>query len=86
MDLELKNWLQSGKYRIGVLKRLQRSPSIPSELAKELKIHRSSIARVLNDLVKESLISKTTRNAKTTTYFLTKSGEKVTQEINEVKI
>lgn len=86
MDLELKNWLQSGKYRVEVLKKLQKSPSLPSELAKEFKIHRSSIARVLNDLINESLISKTTRNAKTTTYFLTKSGEKVTQEINEVKI
>ena len=76
----------NGKYRIEVLKKLQRNPSLPSELAKEFKIHRSSIARVLNDLVKELLISKTTRNAKTTTYFLTKSGERVTHEIKEVKI
>jgi len=85
MDLELKNWLQSGKYRIEVLRRLRRSPTTPSELAKELKIHRPSIARVLNDLVKELLISKTTRNAKNTTYFLTKSGERIAQEIIEVK-
>lgn len=85
MDLELRNWLQSGKYRIEILKKLYRNPSLPSELAKEFRIHRSSIARVLNDLVKESLISKTTRSAKTKTYFLTKSGEKVVQELNGAK-
>ena len=77
MDLELKNWLQSGKYRIDVLRRLYKNPSLPSELAKDLKIHRSSIARILNDLIEEALISKTTRSAKTKTYFLTDKGKKI---------
>ncbi len=81
MDIELKNWLYSGKYRKGILKALKRKPSLPSELAKELQIHRSSIARILNDLVAESLVSKTTKNAKTTTYFLTKKGEKIAEDI-----
>ncbi len=77
MDLELINWLKSGKYRIEVLQLLIKNPSIPSELAKELNIHRSSITRILNDLLNEKLISKTTRSTKTTTYFLTDKGEKI---------
>jgi len=77
MDLELINWLKSGKYRIEVLQLLINNPSIPSELAKELNIHRSSITRILNDLLNEKLISKTTRSTKTTTYFLTDKGEKI---------
>jgi len=81
VDLELTNWLCSGKYRVEVLKSLKRKPNLPSEIAKELQIHRSSIARILNDLVKESLVSKTTKNAKTTTYFLTEKGEKIIGEL-----
>ena len=81
MDMELKNWLYSAKYRVDILKALKRSPHLPSELAKKLGLHRSSIARILNDLVEESLVSKTTKSAKTTTYFLTDKGKKVAGEI-----
>ena len=83
MDLDIKNWLYSGKYRIEVLKILKQKPSLPSELAKTLKMHRSSMARILNDLVGESLISKTTKSAKTKTYFLTDKGKKICGEIQE---
>jgi len=85
MDMELKNWLSSGKYRIEVLKILGRKPSIPSDIAKELQIHRSSITRILNDLVDEGIISRTNKSAKTTTYFLTKKGENTIKEIGEEK-
>lgn len=85
MDMELKNWLSSGKYRIEVLKILGRKPSIPSDIAKELQIHRSSITRILNDLVDEEIISRTNKSAKTTTYFLTKKGENTVKEIGEEK-
>ncbi|MBU0460043.1 MAG: MarR family transcriptional regulator [Nanoarchaeota archaeon] len=83
--MELKNWLSSGKYRIEVLKILGRKPSIPSDIAKELQIHRSSITRILNDLVDEEIISRTNKSAKTTTYFLTKKGENTVKEIGEEK-
>lgn len=81
MDLELTNWLKSGKYRIDVLQVLNKNPSLPSEIAKELEIHRSSLTRILNDLTNEDLISKTTRNTKTITYFLTQKGKKIIEEI-----
>ena len=74
------NWLFSGTYRIEVLKILSKKPNIPSEIAKELEIHRSSITRILNDLVSEGLISKTNKSAKTTTYFLTERGETILKE------
>jgi DNA-binding HxlR family transcriptional regulator len=82
MDLDLHNWLLSGKYRVAVLRLLSEKPSLPSLLSKDLNIHRSSIARILNDLINEELISKTTKNAKTTTYFLTEKGKKIVGEIN----
>jgi DNA-binding MarR family transcriptional regulator len=81
MDIELKNWLFSGKYRIEVLKILSQTSSIPSEIAKKLDIHRSSITRILKDLLTEGLVAKTKKNAKKTTYFLSEKGKEISKEI-----
>ena len=85
MDLELRNWLYGAKYRTVVLKLLKIEPSLPSTLAKKLNIHRSSITRILKDLMAESLIAKTHRNTKTTLYFLTEKGMKVVEELETLE-
>lgn len=84
MDVELQNWLRSGKYRVEVLKLLYEKPYLPSELAKELSVHRSSMARILSDLLKERLVSRTVKNTKTKTYFLTQEGRAVSAELLKV--
>lgn len=77
MDIELINWLKSSKYRIPIIKLLEKENLMPSEMAKILKINRSSISRLLKEIKKENLINEVSNKAKTKTYFLTLKSKKL---------
>jgi len=69
------------KNRTLVLKALDK-PKLPSQLAKELKIHISHVSRTLSELEKTGLIECLTPDEKTgKLYRLTKKGEEVLEEI-----
>ena len=75
MDLNIVGFLKDGKYRIMVLNELNKSPSLPSELAKKLDINRASISRILRDLKEKNLIECTSDNSRTIVYSITKEGK-----------
>lgn len=80
-DLALINWLHDGCYRIKVLKILK-SPNFPKNIAKSLKIHKSSLSRILNDLREKGLINKITSSSRTLTYAITPFGEEILKKID----
>ena len=77
MDLNLIGFLKDGKYRIMVLNELNKSHSLPSELAKKLNINRASISRILRDLKEKNLIECTSDNSRTIIYSITKDGKNI---------
>ena len=82
-DLALINWLHDGIYRIKVLKVLKSSPNFPKNVAKSLKIHKSSLSRILNDLHEKGLINKVTSSSRTITYVITPLGEEILKKIDK---
>jgi DNA-binding MarR family transcriptional regulator len=82
-NIILINWLNDSPYRIKVLKLLNVSPDFPKNISKELKIHKSSLSRVLGDLSEKELIDKITSSSRTKTYIITDSGKKILKEIDK---
>ncbi|MBI2632697.1 MarR family transcriptional regulator [Candidatus Pacearchaeota archaeon] len=75
MDISLLGWLKGGEYRIKVLELLTKTNFLlPSEIADNLKIHRSSISRILADLKDKNLIKSTSNESRTISYSITKEG------------
>ena len=81
MDIELLNWLKDGPYRKRILGLLTSNESmIPSEIAKELKIHRASVSRILSDMKKKKLINSIKKQSRTISYTLNEKGSKLYQK------
>ena len=74
MSLELITWLKDGTYRIAILKKLEVTPMIPSELANKLKLNRASISRILKQLKEKELIKSTSAGGRTISYEISKKG------------
>ena len=75
MNISLLGWLKGGEYRIKVLELLsKRDFLLPSEIADNLDVHRSSISRILADLKEKSLIKSTPNQSRTISYSITKEG------------
>ena len=69
------------KNRTRILKALDK-PKLPSQLAKELKIHISHVSRTLSELEKAGLIECLTPDEKIgKLYRLTKKGKEVLEKI-----
>jgi DNA-binding MarR family transcriptional regulator len=83
MDLVLINWLRDGEYRLKTLRLLRLHPDIPSNISKNLQIHRSSLSRILNDLSSKGLIDKITSSSRTITYRITALGEDIIKEYDK---
>ena len=76
LDRETVVWLKDGDYRKSVLKLLKDKSLLSSEIAKELKIHRSSTSRLLKKLVERGLIESIASKSRTVEYSLTPKGKK----------
>ena len=81
MELEVVGFLKDGKYRIQILKELNKTPLLPSEIAEKLGLHRSSVSRILNDMKKWDLIKSASKNSRTIIYSITKKGKKNLEEL-----
>ena len=81
MERELLNWLKDGPYRKRILELLTSNKSmIPSEIAKELNIHRASVSRILSDMKKKKLIDSIKKQSRTISYTLNEKGSKLYQK------
>jgi DNA-binding MarR family transcriptional regulator len=74
---KLDAWLKDGPYRLRIITLLQFHPYIPSELASELNLHRSSMSRILNDLKRVKLVTASPGGSRTINYSLTEKGKKI---------
>ena len=79
--IELINWLRDGKYRIKILRMLSIRPMLPSEIAEELEVTRSSISRILGDLEEKGLISQANTNSRTRTRYLLELGRVILEKM-----
>jgi len=77
MDINLIAFIKDGPYRSKVLKELNDSPKIPSELAENLEIHRSSMSRILSNLEEKGLIRSSKKEGRTVVYVLTDDGKEL---------
>ena len=84
-DIELINWVESGHYRISILKRLSNQPKNPSELAEICNINRASVSRILKDLKKKNLVDSTKESAKNKLYFITSEGKRLLDILSEMR-
>ncbi len=84
MMLKSTVFVSQGKLRVTVSNTLI-NPQTPSVLTKRLKIHRSSIARVLSELKEAGLIKYLTPPTnKFALYGLTKLGKKTHKQIHKL--
>ena len=80
MDLDLIGFLKDGKYRIKILKELNKSPLLPSELSKKLNLHRASISRILKVLKEKNLITFSSNKSRTVVYTISEKGKKILRD------
>ena len=83
VNLALINWLHDGDYRIKVLRILKSSPDIPTNIAKKLEMHKSSLSRISKDLCDKKLIEKVTSDSRTVTYKISTMGEEILKEFDK---
>lgn len=76
IEREVIVWLKDGKYRINILRLLEKGPLLSSEIAENLKTHRSSTSRVLNKLKDYGLIESIHSESRTIEYHITEKGKK----------
>ena len=76
-EREVVVWLKDGKYRVKILKILEKGPLLSSEIAESLKTHRSSTSRVLNKLKDYNLIESISSKSRTIEYSITEKGKKI---------
>lgn len=75
MKFETIAFLKDGKYRIAVLKELNESPKLPSEIALKLNISRASISRILKTLKDSGMVESHSKNGRAIVYSITEEGE-----------
>ncbi|MEM4336863.1 MAG: ArsR family transcriptional regulator [Candidatus Woesearchaeota archaeon] len=76
IEREIIVWLKDGKYRVKILKLLEKGPLLSSEIAGNLMTHRSSTSRVLNKLKGYGLIESVPSKSRTIEYNITEKGRK----------
>ena len=77
-------YLKSGKNRKGVLEALEKRPLTPTEAAKLLDNHRSTISAVLLDLLDHDFVEcKTPDNHNYRIYTISKKGRQYLQELRK---
>ena len=74
MSLEIITWLKDGKYRIKILKLLNKQIMIPSEIADKLNLNRASVSRILKQLKEKELVKSTSAGSRTISYEISKKG------------
>ncbi len=84
MDLELINWIRGGRYRIRILQLLYQRPMLPSEIADQLGITRSSVSRMLKDLHIRGLVSCIDAGSRTRTYFLQQRALDILRDLEQL--
>lgn len=78
---DLISYVVRGKVRLSILNALGR-PMTPTQLAKLLKNHRSTISRTLLNMEKKGLVKCLTPKEKTgRLYTLTDKGKKLTKKV-----
>jgi len=77
IEREIIVWLKDGKYRVKILKILENTPLLSSEVAEQLKTHRSSTSRVLNKLKEYGLIESVSSSSRTIEYNITEKGKRI---------
>lgn len=75
MKFETLAYLKDGKYRIPVLKELNKSPKLPSELAFNLGISRVSISRILRSLKEKGMVEPHSKESRSIVYTITDDGK-----------
>lgn len=81
MSLDIIGFLKDGKYRIKVLKELNKSPLLPSELSKKLNIHRTSVSRILRIMREKGLVSATSSESRTIIYNISEKGKHMLEKL-----
>ncbi|MFH1752003.1 MAG: MarR family transcriptional regulator [archaeon] len=82
---KLVSFVRRGRLRTKVLESLS-NPSNPTDLAKKLNSHRSTVSSVLSDLKKKSLVKRLNPSEKNVSiYGLTKEGKQVSIKIKDMK-
>ena len=76
LEREIIVWLKDGKYRKAILRLLNDSALLSSEIAEKLKTHRSSTSRLLKKLKFYGLIESVSSSSRTVEYNLTEKGKK----------
>lgn len=72
----------SSKYRTKIIKSLNESPKIPSEISKDTRIHQNHISNTLKQLKEHNLIVCINPEVrKGRVYRLTETGEKIVDKI-----
>lgn len=84
MELDLIAFLKDGKYRLQLLKEVDTSPKLPSELARKFNLNRASISRILKALKDRELIKSTSENTRTIVYSISEKGKKALEDINDI--
>lgn len=75
MDIYELGWLRDGSYRLEILRILSKHHFLlPSDIAKQLNLHRSSVSRILKDLKEKEFIENIKGESRTISYFLTEKG------------
>ena len=84
MSLDTYAWIRGSKYRLLFLRKLANCPKLPSELAEEFNLNRSSVSRTLSELQKRGLVDKTKSPSRTVAYFVTGKGREFLEYVNRV--
>lgn len=75
--------LKRSKTKIVIMKKLASNPKTPMELAKELKLHQSSISRSIKQLEERNLVKCITpKQYNYRHYQVTEKGEKLLKKFN----
>ena len=78
---ELVVWVKDGKYRIKILRVLEKDKLISSEIAQKINNHRSTTSRILKNLKDKQLITSINAGSRTIMYFITDLGKEVLKTV-----
>lgn len=84
IEREIIVWLKDGKYRVKILKLLENNPLLSSEIAEQLKTHRSSTSRVLHKLKDYGLIESVSSSSRTIEYNITDKGKRTLKYFSDL--
>ena len=83
-SIRLISWLLGSRYRVEVLKLLSIRPMLPSEIAYELGLSRSSVSRILRDLAESELVYYA-QSSRVRLYFIAEKGKEAIEELARLR-